>query len=108
VTAQGQSFAQVLDLFYVLLALSVIISVFGMINTLVLAVFERTRELGMLRAIGLHKSRPGVVDSTPRFEPRREPRPPEPVTCVARIGRPALYERASVSATCPDDRPAFR
>jgi len=46
VTAQAQSFAQVRDLFYVLLALWVIISVFGMINTLVLAVFERTRELG--------------------------------------------------------------
>jgi putative ABC transport system permease protein len=33
----------------------VIISVFGMINTLVLAVFERTRELGMLRAIGMSR-----------------------------------------------------
>ena len=38
---------------YVLLALSVVVSLFGIVNTLVLTVFERTRELGMLRAIGL-------------------------------------------------------
>jgi putative ABC transport system permease protein len=50
---QIKPLSRVLNILYVLLALSVIVSLFGIVNTLVLTVFERTREIGMLRAIGM-------------------------------------------------------
>ncbi|MGD0453368.1 MAG: FtsX-like permease family protein [Solirubrobacteraceae bacterium] len=43
---------KLLLLVYVLLALSVLVSLFGIVNTLVLSIYERTHELGMMRAIG--------------------------------------------------------
>jgi len=50
---QVSGLKSILNVLYVLLALSVLVSIFGIVNTLVLTVFERTRELGMLRAIGM-------------------------------------------------------
>lgn len=53
ITQQDEDFNSFLMFIYVLLALAVVVSLFGMVNTLVLTVFERTREIGMLRAVGM-------------------------------------------------------
>jgi putative ABC transport system permease protein len=60
-TAQGAGIDTLLNLLYVLLLFSVVIAVLGIINTLALSVLERTREIGLLRAIGLQRRQLGAM-----------------------------------------------
>jgi putative ABC transport system permease protein len=51
----AQMFTLMLNMLYGLLAMAVIVAVIGVINTLAMSVFERSQEIGMLRAIGLDR-----------------------------------------------------
>jgi putative ABC transport system permease protein len=50
-----------LGLVYALLSLAIIVSLFGIANTLALSIYERTRELGMLRAVGMSRRQVRVM-----------------------------------------------
>ncbi|KAF4406381.1 MULTISPECIES: ABC transporter permease [Streptomyces] len=53
----GKMINLMLNMLYGLLAMAVLIAVLGVVNTLAMSVFERKHEIGMLRAIGLDRSR---------------------------------------------------
>jgi putative ABC transport system permease protein len=53
--SQQKMVNQLLGLVYVLLALAVFIALIGIVNTLMLSVFERTHEIGLLRAVGMRR-----------------------------------------------------
>ncbi len=53
--SQQNKVNQELGLIYVLLALAVVVALIGIVNTLLLSVFERTHEIGLLRAVGMKR-----------------------------------------------------
>jgi putative ABC transport system permease protein len=65
IDVQTSAVAMALNMVYVMLALAVVIAVLGIANTMSLSVFERTRELGLLRAVGLTRRQ---TRSTVRIE----------------------------------------
>ncbi len=65
INSQASQVNQIVNVIYLMLALSVIIATVGIVITLVLSVYERRRELGLVRAVGMTRAQ---VRSTVRWE----------------------------------------
>lgn len=94
---------RVLSLFYMLLALAVLVAVFGIVNTLLLSVHERRREIGLLRTVGMSRRQVGAMV-------RRESLLVAVIGAVAGIATGVIVAWAVVSTLADDgiDRFAWR
>jgi putative ABC transport system permease protein len=63
--SKSSNIDMIINLIYALLALAILIALMGITNTLALSIFERTRELGVLRAVGMTRSQ---LKATVRWE----------------------------------------
>lgn len=61
--AQAASIDSLLNVIYALLGLAIVIAILGIVNTLLLSIIERTREIGLLRAVGLQRRQLRVMIS---------------------------------------------
>jgi hypothetical protein len=104
--AQAGQIASILGIFYALLALSIIVSLFGVVNTLTLSIHERVRELGMLRR-DRHEPAPDPADGPLRGRDHRAHRRrarPGAGHLLRLAGRPSRWPtRLPLRVSRPDD-----
>jgi predicted lysophospholipase L1 biosynthesis ABC-type transport system permease subunit len=112
-SSRSATLGNILNLITALLVLAVIVALLGMVSTLALSVAERTRELGLLRAIGMRRGQVGQMIAAesvtiaviggprPRFLSRSAARPCEPAAGSRTGQSPAPQRRLQASLTRP-------